>query len=69
MWLQRQKVSFGEAWHPHPKKAAGETGQQDISTKQQKCGRADAGECSICRETLDEGRAQVPQPGAAPRAS
>lgn len=69
MWLQREKVSLGDAWYPHPKKASGEAGQWDTSTKQQKCSRADAGEGSTCREIPDMGRAQLPQPGAAPRAS
>lgn len=69
MWLQREKVGLGEASHPHPKKAAVETGQRNTSRKQQKCSRAEIGECGICRETPDMGMAQQPQPGEAPRAA
>jgi len=69
MWLWREKDSFGEAWHPHSKVAAGETGQRDASTEQQNRSRAGAGECSIRSETLGAGRVQLPQPGVAPRAS
>lgn len=60
MWLRREKVGFGEAWHPDSKKAAGETGQRDTSTKQQKHGRAGAGECSICRDTPGRGEGSAP---------
>lgn len=68
MWLRRE-VSFGAAWHPHPEKASRETGQRGTSTTQQKNSRVEAGQSSIHRETLDSGRAQLPQSGAAPKAS
>lgn len=66
MWLRRE-VSSGAAWHPHPKKASGETGQWGTSTTQQKNSRVEAGQSSIHRETLDLGRAQLPCLGQLPK--